>query len=120
MPNAANVVSSVTLTDGRVLVVGEDQRKSSRQPASGGWFDLRPAATSSVTAENATVPLLLVVEIYDPGADKWTSFGDLSGERMAASCSLAPLPGGGAIIVDADTNVIELFDPKTGKFTVNK
>jgi hypothetical protein len=121
MPNAAEVVTYANLTDGRILVIGEDQRTSSLRWASGAWFDLRPVTSLPGSDANATVPHNLAVEIYDPAADKWTSYGDLSGARMAASCSVAPLPGGGAMVLDADRpGVVELFDPKTGKFTVNK
>jgi hypothetical protein len=68
-----------------------------------------------------TIGTTLAAEIYDPAANKWTDLGQLNLARI--DVTVAPLPDGGAIVCGSTAVgevAVELFDPKTGRFTVNK
>lgn len=145
MPGASEVAAQTTLTDGRVLAITVTaQEEGVRRPAGlfdvrpvvglrrpAGLFDVRPAAGRNAQPEGATVGLALAGEIYDPGANKWSDLGQLDLEWMAdygASVAnfhpIAALPGGGALITGitfgGGPNLADVFDPKTGKLTLNQ
>jgi hypothetical protein len=143
MPGTAEVAAYTTLTDGRVLAITVTaQEEGLRRPAGlfdvrppaglrrpAGLFDVRPAAGRNAQPEGATVGLVLAGEIYDPGANKWSDVGRLDlewmadyGASVANSHPIAALPGGGALITGitfgGGPNLADVFDPKTGKFTL--
>ena len=126
MPGPNVVYSVATLTDGRILalgVVGLNMSRIGSPQTSGELFDLLPPASARPAPDNATTPVTLDGEIYDPAQDKWTDLGRLNLDRI--SFQVAPLPNGGAIVTGTTpggmgAEVAELFDPKTGKFKLNK
>jgi hypothetical protein len=123
-----NVISAlVTLNDGRILalgVVGLTLLGDTGSPQTpGGLFDRLQPASARPAPDNATTAVAMDGEIYDPAQDKWTDLGQLNLDRI--SVQVAPLPNGGAIVTGTTSGgmgaeVAELFDPKTGKFTLNK
>ena len=126
MPGANVVYAFATLTDGRILtlgVVGLSLGRTGSPQTPGGLFDRRPPASARPAPDNATTPVTLDGEIYDPAQDKWTDLGRLNLDRITVQ--VAPLPNGGAIVTGTTpggmgTEVAELFDPTTGRFTLNK
>jgi hypothetical protein len=126
MPGPNVVWASATLTDGRILalgVVGLSLGRTGSPLTLGGLFDRLPPASARPAPDNATTPVTLEGEIYDPAKDKWTDLGQLSLDRI--SFQVAPLPNGGAIVTGTTpggmgAEVAELFDPTTGKFKLNQ
>ena len=126
MPGPNVVYAFATLTDGRILatgVVGLNLSRAGSPEARGGLFAPLPPASARPAPDNATTPVTLDGEIYDPVQDKWTELGRLKLDRI--TFQVAPLPNGGAIVTGTTpggmgAEVAELFDPKTGKFTLNK
>ena len=97
-----------TLTDGRVLVIGESLEAAN---------------------EPQTVSTMLAGQIYDPARDTWTDLGLLNLRRrqgdVRVSFGVAPLPNGGALVIADEPgggtgSTPELFDPKTNKFVVSQ
>jgi hypothetical protein len=123
MPNAS-VWTFAALTDGRILaleVVAIGRTGSPRTP--GGLFAPLPQASARPAQDHSTWPITLGGEIYDPARDKWTELGQLNMQRNPVD--VAPLSNGGAIVTGTTSGgmgaeVAELFDPKTGKFTLNE
>jgi hypothetical protein len=126
MPDANVVWDFATLTDGRILalgVVGLSLGRTGSPQTPGGLFDPLPAASTRPAPDNATTPVTLDGEIYDPAQNKWTDLGQLKLDRISAQ--VAPLPNGGAIVTGTTpggmgAEVAELFDPKTGRFKLNQ
>ncbi len=126
MPGPNVVYAFATLTDGRILalgVVGLNLGRIGLPQTPGGLFDRLPPASARPAPDNATTPVTLDGEIYDPVQDKWTELGRLKLDRI--TFEVAPLPNGGAIVTGTTpggmgAEVAELFDPKSGKFTLNK
>jgi hypothetical protein len=125
MPGPNVVYASTTLTDGRILalgVVGLSLSRTGSTETPGMLFDRLVPASARPTRVNSTEPVTLDGEIYDPANDNWTDLGRLNGDRI--TFELAPLPNGGAIVTGTTpggmgAEVAELFDPRTGKFTLN-
>ena len=126
MPGPNVVYAFATLTDGRILalgVVGLNLSRIGSPHTPGGLFAPLPPASAGPGPDTATEPVALDGEIYDPAQDKWTDVGRLNLDRI--SFQVAPLPNGGAIVTGTTpggmgAEVAELFDPRTGKFTLNK
>jgi hypothetical protein len=126
MPGANVVWDFATLTDGRILalgVVGLSLGRTGSPQTPGGLFDPLPPASTRPAPDNATTPVTLDGEIYDPAQNKWTDLGQLKLDRISAQ--VAPLPNGGAIVTGTTpggmgAEVAELFDPKTGRFKLNQ
>jgi hypothetical protein len=126
MPGPNDLFSATTLTDGRVLAlgaVGINLSRTGSPQTRGGFFAPLPPASARPVREHSTYPVTLDGEIYDPAQDKWTDLGRLNLDRITVL--VAPLPNGGAIVTGTTpggmgTEVAELFDPNTGKFTLNQ
>jgi hypothetical protein len=132
--------SIAALPDGRVLLVGgfyEAPRTGVTPDAALAAF--RPAAPDAAAgppadvAPNFTIPALATAEIFDPGTGSWSSTGPMHYARYgAAAATLADgrvlvvgsgqgtwVSSGGALDVsDAAANSAELYDPRTGRFTL--
>jgi hypothetical protein len=126
MPGPNVVWAFATLTDGRILalgVVGLNLGRAGSPQAPGILFDRLPPASARPAPDNATTAVTLDGEIYDPAHDQWKDLGRLNLDRI--SFQVAPLPNGGAIVTGTTPGgmggeVAELFDPKTGKFALNR
>jgi Kelch motif len=132
--------SIAALPDGRVLLVGgfyETPRTGVAADAALAAF--RPPAPNVAAgppadiAPNFTIPALATAELFDPATRTWSSTGPMHYARYgAAAATLADgrvlvvgssqgtwLANGGALDVsDAAANSAELYDPRTGRFTL--
>lgn len=119
MPGSADVARYVTLTDGRILALSFAGSEGTWHTGGSRLLDARPEATSGAP-NGATTESDYAVEIYDPASDKWTEAGQLASPLMHVD--VAATPNGGAIAAGAQGgggsgSEVEIFDPKTGKFT---
>lgn len=113
--------AAVVLRDGRVLVAGG--RYSSGYGAVPGG-DVTLAAYGPIADVDPGPPghSLALAEVYDPGADAWTSTGSM---RMARDTPSAELLADGRVLVVGgvwdeygwEVDAAEVWDPGTGKFT---
>jgi len=124
MARPMQVMSCTALKDGRILVlgtvIGEPQPQYGSLPESSGnlLFDRRPAASPGRVPSAFTGPFIVTGELYDPATNKWTVLGHLNDQR--SDWSVALLQDGRVLIAGGGTDTAELFDPKTGKFTLNR
>jgi len=124
------VLKCATLTDGRILAIGQPTGEGSGDAtgsrfSAGVLFDRGSTTSAGGGAENATEPITLAGLLYDPARDQWTYLGHLNLQRISQSIGLAPLPNGGALVIGQEAGgangaTPELFDPKTNKFIVNR
>ena len=129
---AMTCTASVSLTDGRILAIGEVAMGSALElrqvPLLSRWADRalfgpRPAATPGRTPARSTIPWIWGAAVYDPATGRWTDLGNLNAEHF--SIAVAPLPDGGAIVIGDPghgdrADQVELFDSRTGKFTLSR
>ena len=129
------------LPDGRVLVMGgfyQAPRTGFTPDAALAAYgppapDVVAAGPRADIAPNFTIPALATAEIFDPATRTWSSTGPMHFARYeAAAATLADgrvlvvgsnqgtwLANGGAVDVgDAAANSAELYDPRTGRFTL--
>jgi hypothetical protein len=123
MPKPMNVMSCTVLKDGRILALGTvindpQPLTGMKETSSGGLFDPLPAAGPGRSGSYLTGPFNVTGELYDPSTNSWTVFGHLNEQR--SQFSVVALHDGRALIIGGSTNTVEFFDPKTGKFTLNR
>ncbi len=129
------------LPDGRVLLMGgfyEAPRTGVTPDAAlAAYWPVAPDTTAGEpradVAPNFTIPALATAEVFDPGTGSWSSTGPMHYARYgAAAATLVDgrvlvvgsgqgtwVSSGGALDVsDAAANSAELFDPRTGRFTL--
>ncbi len=132
--------SIAALPDGRVLLVGgyyETPRTGLAPDAAlAAYRPPAPAPDAGPPADigpNFTIPALATAELFDPATGTWAPTGPMHYARYgAAAATLADgrvlvvgsgqgtwIGGGGALAVgDAAANSAELYDPRTGRFTL--
>jgi Kelch motif len=132
--------SIAALPDGRALLVGgfyETPRTGVAADAALAAFrHPAPDAAAGLPADiapNFTIPALATAELFDPATRIWSSTGPMHYARYgAAAATLADgrvlvvgsdqgtwISNGGAVDVsDAAANNAELYDPRTGRFTL--
>ena len=123
MPKPMDVGTTTVLRDGKVLVlglvIGEVQPQyGSTDGGRSGFLDVRPWSTPWPDRLGFTGPFNVTGELYDPATNHWTFLGHLNDQR--SGFAVVALQDGRAMIVGGATDTAEFFDPKTGKFTLNK
>jgi hypothetical protein len=115
---------SALLLDGRVLVVGPDPNAPSieagfRESGSTVLADYRGGGAGSRGRPRVTAvaPSWMMAEIYDPATGTFTAAGTMKVPRSNFSGSL--LADGRYLVVGGQSDTAELFDPKTGEWTLN-
>tara|TARA_Y100000590_G_scaffold187023_1_gene213086 strand:+ start:761 stop:1894 length:1134 start_codon:yes stop_codon:yes gene_type:complete len=135
--------SATVLNDGKLLVVGGQERLSGRvataeiyDPASNTWsaaanmIDPRGKKHSAVLLSDGKVMVMGdsetgTVEIYDPASNTWTATGSLNKPRNSITVTLLNdgrvLAAAGEDATKTGTlplNTAEVWDPSTGEFSV--
>jgi hypothetical protein len=123
MPKPMDVMTATVLSGGKVLVlglvIGEQQPQyGSVNGGRSGLFDVGPRATPRAGTLAMTGPFNVTGELYDPTTNRWTFLGHLNDQR--SNFDVVALHDGRALIVGGATDTAEFFDPRTGKFTLNK
>jgi WD40 repeat protein len=117
------VWGSAALLDGRVLVVGPDPNAPTIEAGFreiGGSVLADYRGGEPVTGRprvTAVAPMWMMAEIYDPATGTFTAAGTMKVPRSNFSGSL--LADGRYLVVGGQSDTAELFDPKTGEWTLN-
>ena len=132
--------SIAALPDGRVLLMGGfyETPRTGRSPdaALAAYRPPAPAERAALPADiapNFTIPALATAERLDPASGTWSSTGPMHYARYGAAAATLTdgrvlvvgsaqgtwIGGGGSLEVgDAAANSAELYDPRTGRFTL--
>lgn len=139
MQIARGLVASVTLCDGRIMVIGSNARSEIFDAQTETWMLTSPMHSAATSAQGATllpdcrvlvtggqssiVVGMSTAELYDPAADEWTNVNDMlyrRGWHSAVTLNDGKVLVSGGYYRDGEDLLFlptaEVFDPNTGSW----